>query len=338
MPAFHQIGHDSENLLLIPDLGRFAGAILSPLNYTPEETVQQASDLKKAGKSTLLDPYLYHPQSDRGQLPKWSYYPKDVETADLSSEGWWSALVDRVAKAAVEIGTDAVCSPAIVPKAFSDDYFSQIVEHGNRLQETLKGTKILSFQTVVVNLPELTIADRVMAIASIVSRSRIEDCVLAFISNVEPRRELADPEEIKGAMRLISTLAKGGQRVAVAFCSSDMVLWKRCGRDQLCHRQIFQPSQVYALAVAGGLQRRRRPVGYWFEESLLAFLRQSDVLRVQARDLISDASKSNPFSEMITAAIPAQKAWVAWDGVTSCTGSQTPSTASRREVFRPMTL
>ena len=102
MPAFHQIGHDSENLLLIPDLGRFAGAILSPLNYTPEETVQQVSDLKKAGKFTLLDPYMYHPQSDRGQLPKWSYYPKDVETADLSSEGWWSALVDRVAKAAVE--------------------------------------------------------------------------------------------------------------------------------------------------------------------------------------------------------------------------------------------
>ena len=32
---------------------------------------------------------------------------------------------------------------------------------------------------------------------------------------------------------------------------------------------------------------------------------------MQARDLISDASKSNPFSEMITAAIPAQKAWVA---------------------------
>ena len=170
---------------------------------------------------------------------------------------------------------------------------------------------MLSFQTVVVNLPELTIADRVMAIASIVSRSRVEDCVLAFISNVEPRRELADPEEIKGAMRLISTLAKGGQRVTVAFCSSDMVLWKaagatNCATGKFFNLRRFTLSRLLEDSSGGGGQ-----LGYWFEESLLAFLRQSDVLRVQARDLISDASKSNPFSEMITAAIPAQKAWVA---------------------------
>jgi hypothetical protein len=78
MPVFHQIGHDSENLLSVPELDRFAGAMLSPLNYTPAETQQQISDLKKAGKVTIFDPYLYHPQSDKGQLPKWSYYPKDI--------------------------------------------------------------------------------------------------------------------------------------------------------------------------------------------------------------------------------------------------------------------
>ncbi|MGA9497435.1 MAG: hypothetical protein WBV41_16365, partial [Terriglobales bacterium] len=166
----------------------------APLNYTPSETEQQVSELKKAGRFTLLDPYLYHPQSDKGQLPKWSYYPKDVDTADLSSASWWSPLVNGVAKAAVETGVDAVCSPAIVPKIFSDDFYSQIVEHGSQLQDVLKGTKIRPFQTVVANLPELTAPDRVMTIASIISQSPIEDCVLAFISNVEPRRELGDPE------------------------------------------------------------------------------------------------------------------------------------------------
>jgi len=38
------------------------------------------------------------------------------------------------------------------------------------------------------------------------------------------RRELADPEELKGAMKLIAALESGGQRVTVASCSSEMIL------------------------------------------------------------------------------------------------------------------
>ena len=310
MPVFHQIGHDSENLLDIPELGKFAGAILSPLNYTPEETTQQVSQLKEAGKFTLFDPYLYHPQSDRGQLPKWGYYPKDVETADLSSEAWWAPLVQSVAKSAIEVGANAVCSPAIVPKAFPDEFFSQTIAHGNRLRESLKGTKVCPFQTVVVNLPDLTVPNRVMAIASIISQSSVEDCMLTFISTVEPRRELADPEELKGAMRLISALANGGQRITVAFSSSDMILWKaagaaNCAAGKFFNLRRFTLSRLLEDSSGGGGQ-----LGYWFEESLLAFLRQSDVIRVKARDLISSASKENPFSQMIMDAIPAKKAWV----------------------------
>jgi hypothetical protein len=311
MPVFHQIGHDSENLLSIPELDRFAGAILSPLNYTSDETQQQIADLKKSGKVAILDPYLYHPQSDKGQLPKWSYYPKDVDTADLGSEKWWSSLVNGVAKAAVEIGADAVCSPAIVPKAFTDDFYSHTIEHGNQLQEALKGTNVQAFQTVVVNLPELTDPNRVMTIASIISQSMTKDCVLAFISNIEPRRELADPEELKGGMRLISALAHGGQRVTVAFCSSDMILWKAagatsCATGKFFNLRRFTLSRLIEDSSGGGGQ-----LSYWFEESLLAFLRQSDLLRVQSHSLISAASKSNPFCDQILATIPTNKAWVA---------------------------
>jgi hypothetical protein len=51
--------------------------------------------------------------------------------------------------------------------------------------------------------------------------------------------------------------------------------------------------------------------GYWFEESLLAFLRQSDVLRVRERGLASAASAENPLGAAILEAIPAKQAWVA---------------------------
>lgn len=123
MPAFHQMGHDSENLLFEDGLNRFAGAILSPLNYTPPDVKSQLERLKdRPGFVTIFDPHLYRPQSERMCLTDWDYYPKDVETADMN-EAWWAGIVERVAQTATTLGTTAVTSPAIVPKSFPDDFF-----------------------------------------------------------------------------------------------------------------------------------------------------------------------------------------------------------------------
>ena len=51
-------------------------------------------------------------------------------------------------------------------------------------------------------------------------------------------------------------------------------------------------------------------IPYWFEESLMAFLRQSDLLRVQQRQLLSSSSKANAFGEQILSAIPSKMAWL----------------------------
>ncbi len=42
----------------------------------------------------------------------------------------------------------------------------------------------------------------------------------------------------------------------------------------------------------------------------MAFLRQSDLLRVRQRELLSSSSKANPFSEQILAAIPGKTPWL----------------------------
>lgn len=153
---------------------------------------------------------------------------KDVERADFTDE-WWTLIIDRLGDTAVELGPTVVASPAIVPKAFPDEFYLQLVENGNRLERALRRTAVKPMPTVVVSLADLSQATRVMAIASIVSRSRISGFLLALVGNVEPRRELADPEELKGATRLIATLEAGGQSVTVAFSSSEMVLWKAAG-------------------------------------------------------------------------------------------------------------
>ena len=46
MPAFHQIGYNSENLLFDEELGRFGGTMVRPLNYNPAEVTAQIARLK----------------------------------------------------------------------------------------------------------------------------------------------------------------------------------------------------------------------------------------------------------------------------------------------------
>ena len=41
MAAYHQIGHQSDNLLTAEHLQKYAGWLLSPVNYMPGETAAQ---------------------------------------------------------------------------------------------------------------------------------------------------------------------------------------------------------------------------------------------------------------------------------------------------------
>jgi hypothetical protein len=131
-----------------------------------------------------------------------------------------------------------------------------------------------------------------------------------LVGNLEPRRELADPEELKGAMRLIATLESGDQHVTVAASSSEMLLWKAAGATNCATGKFFNLRRFtigrFEEPAGGGGQ-----LEYWFEEALLAFLRQSDLLRAQAREFISPASNENPFSAAILESIPEKKRWVA---------------------------
>jgi hypothetical protein len=310
MGAFHQVGHDSENLLFEKELDEFAGAILSPLNYDPSEVINQLSRLRgREHFKTIFDPHLYRPKSDRGCLPKWGYYPKDVDTADFTA-GWLAGVVDQLAATAIEVAPSAVASPAIIPRSFSDEFYVQLVESGDRLQTSLGTTKIKPMLTAVANFPDLASPARVMAIASILSRSKVEDCLLVLMGDTEPRRELSEIEELKGAMKLIQVLERSGQRITVCACSSDLVLWKaagatHCASGKFFNLRRFTLSRFDEPGDGGGGQ-----LAYWFEEALLSFLRQSDLLRVQSKGMLSEASVANPLSQKILDCIPQNKAWV----------------------------
>lgn len=304
------MGHDSENLLEAPSLEHFAGAILSPVNYNQEEIIRQITRVRqRASFETIFDPQLYLPQSERGCLPAWDYFPKDVDTSDPSSETWWIPIAENLSKLALELQPSAICSPAVVPRTFPNDYYDLLIKITNRLSKRLRESNLAIIQTAIANFSDLATPGRALAIASILSRSIAERFFIVFVGNTEPRRELRDPEELKGAMRLINALTEAGLIVTVGFCSSEMILWKAAGAHSCATGKFFNLRRFtitrWAEPGGGGGQ-----IPYWFEESLLAFLRQSDLLRVQQRGLLSSSSKANPFGEQILAAIPNKMPWL----------------------------
>lgn len=308
MSVYHQMGHHSENLLRDPELSVYRGAILSPVNYTLQDVVEQVASAP-AGFDTIFDPQFYYPNSERGHLRQWSYFSSDVDTQDLSSTEWWRATVDRIVASCDVVKPTAVCSPAVVPRAYTDEYFARLVEVGALLCERAAATKLRPIQTAIIGLDDIATPGRAQTIASILTATKCRQIYLIFLGIVEPRRELVHPETLKGAMRLIAALRQANMSVLVGFCSSDVMLWKAAGADAVATGKFFNlrrfTSARFDEPSQGGGQ-----LPYWFEESLVAFLRESDIIRVQGQNMLSDASQRNPFAQQILQRAPGN-AWVA---------------------------
>ena len=100
MSAFHQMGHHSNNLIDLPAMSAYEGAIFSPINCTQTEAAAQMLEVRtsKSDFEIIFDPQLYLPASNRGKLKKWSYFPKNFDTADPTSSEWWTDISGKLAK------------------------------------------------------------------------------------------------------------------------------------------------------------------------------------------------------------------------------------------------
>lgn len=297
MASYHQMGHDSRNLLSEPNLKSYKGAILSPTNYTESEIIEQIKSLGSENFKMIFDPQLYYPKSERGCLSDWSYFPSDVDTADQSSISWWEKLISNIASSVQTLNPQAVCSPAVVPNTFSDDYYELHRDVADLLRKKIV-PEVDLFHTVIAQINDLAVKDRAGEIASIVSSGTAGQVYLVLLSDIEPRREFQDTESIKGAMRLIRYLEDSDIRVLVGFVSSDLVLWKfagatSCATGKFFNLRRFTPARWGPASEGGG------QVSYWFEQSLMAFLREADLIRIRRAELLSNASISNPYSQEI---------------------------------------
>jgi len=308
MGVFHQMGHDSENL--VREVQGYAGVILSPVNATMDRVRSLMEEHAESEMEFLFDPQMYFPRSERETLREWPYFPQDVETADLSNSAWWSDLNKRLADACQNLGIASVCSPTIVPTTFNSEFWRQSVEIGAELSRLATSLDVV--QTVVVDSSVLEQMRKVMEIASIASSARTNRIYLVFLVNQEPRREIVESRWLTGALRLIAELKNAGMSTIVGCCGPEAVLYTTAGADccatgKFFNLRRFTPGRFDEPSGGGG------QIAYWFEESLMAYLREADLVRVRQRGMLSDASERNPFGREILTQLD-QEPGTAWLG------------------------
>lgn len=311
MATYQQMGHDSGNLLDDANLRAFRGAILSPVNETPEKMAKTIARRKDdPGFEFVFDPQFYVPRSQRASLPTWPYFFEGTDTEDESNPAWWDKVTDKIVEITNDLGVQSVCSPASLPRLPDDAALAFHVQQGKVLHQKLAGTGREAIQTAVVSLADVSRHGRALSVASTLSATPCDRIYIVFQGNTDPRFELANAEEIKGAMRLIHELKKADFRVVVSNSSSDELLWKSAGAESCAAGKFFNlrrftASRFGEQATGGG------NVWYFFEEELLAFLRQADFIRIMNEGMLGAASRQNPLTAPILEKMKNGAAWKA---------------------------
>jgi len=99
-----------------------------------------------------------------------------------------------------KIKVNSVCSPVVIPKAFDDKFFpcqSRFVTTCS----PIGSQKVRVFQTLLVNLSELSDALVPSDCINHLKEQRRMKYNLIFVSSVIPRRELTAVDDLVGAMR-----------------------------------------------------------------------------------------------------------------------------------------
>lgn len=301
MAAYLQLGDKSWNLLSENDIGNYVGAIINPINDSPNVVADRIAELgqRRAELELILDPHLYNPSVMRGKLPAWSYYPADFETANRGDLAWWRQCSERLVQSARVLGLDAVCSPAVLAKSFNNDYYDFLATVAEYSRNLAVNHGLGHLTTVIVKLDDMTNPDRAYEIASILTRQGVDRIYLLILSELQPRVPFSDVDALATTIHLIRMLSEH-MRIHVAFCGHDLILWKYAGAQELSSGKFFNLRR-FVPGRWEDSESKGRPIPYWSDGELITLLRDQDVLTLDKRHGWFDTSnfEDNPFSKQI---------------------------------------
>ena len=278
MAAYHQMGDKSRNLVMDPVLSQlYAGAITSPVNEDPGTMRALCQEI--ASIDLVFDPQTYNPRSDRGKLARWPYFGElgNYETAAWQDDAW-GALLGQIVEDCVQSGHSAVCSPAVAGDS-TDENLGAAMTVGDALAVHIANRGIEGLQTAFLRPSTLGAKGRPATVASILTNGTLERTYC--IANWESTEDhVADVGKLVGFGQTLALIAPM-RRVLVGFCGPDMILWKAAGAESVAtgkhDNQLRWTSSRWDPQKSGG----RGGTAYYFEDSLLAWLRTEDIVRLQ---------------------------------------------------------
>lgn len=301
MGVYHQMGHDSWNLIDQEALSGYRGIILSPVNTSPYAVPEKLAKLKdiRDRLEVVLDPQFYRPSSNRGQLDAWPHFSKDLDSADLSNLDWWAARCDALVNVAEQVQADSICAPAVVPTRHNDAYYELTLQVAEDLNDRAVKRNMRTLVTAIVRLAELADEAEVHRLASVFSRGSARRVYLVLHDELAPRKQRTDYKSLAGAIRLIAFLKASGVEVLVGFSGLDMLLWKAGGAAAVATGKFFNlrrfdPARFDAESEGG------RVLPYWTDQHLITWLREEDLRLLIDKDVIDPASaEENPYARQI---------------------------------------
>jgi len=302
MASYLQMGHDTQNLVGEEGLEKFSGIILSPLNREPANLKHDISSFRKIDEYDIVfDPQLYYPHTDKVKLQNHPYFPDDFESADYTNNNWWMSIHNKIYEYCVNLQVDLIIAPTIDPKSLDDNYYSFNIHNINQFC-SLQPPDIKSiWAPIIINLNDLAQKEKPQRLASLTSQIEAEKIYLIIKTDIEPRRELADSLLITKLLQFIRELTQIEKDIVIAFSSFDMMIFKAAGADHCATSKFFNlrrftPSRFDDNSGGGG------QLPYFFSESLSAFLRETDMIRLLEKgkeELLTSCLKENLWNDRI---------------------------------------
>jgi hypothetical protein len=301
--SYHQMGHDSWNLIPAENLELFGGLILSPVNDDVEQTTARLEGVtNRTALDVVLDPQFYVPRSARGQLPTWPYFDAGCDTEDLTNTEWWARRCRSLVAVAEQLHVRSICSPAILPRVHDIQYYEWTINCADQLANAVGGRSISVLLTAVVSFRDLAAPGASDRITSVLTRSPLERVYLIFYDDLTARQQWTDTEALTGSMMLIRSLEQAGTEVLVGYSGFDMMLWKYAGANAVATGKFFNLRR-FGPERWDETQSEGRVVEYWTEPGLITWLRENDVNLLRRRNPELITTDRNPFSPEILLAL-----------------------------------
>jgi len=146
----------------------------------------------------------------------------------------------------------------------------------------LRGRSTRSRPILTVCLPfnEFDDVNDSFRLSSKLTQAAPTEIYVILTSEVKPRRELNDRGSLLGLMAFIRSLENAGCNTIISHSSSELILLKAAGASHCASGKYFNLRRFTSGRFKESGESGGKNITYWFEQGLMAFLRQADIIRI----------------------------------------------------------